>query len=126
MGGSVLPRSFVEGGHTMMFAPSKLIRARQFVGLVALLTGSIVVPALPQHAYAASAWFVATIGSDANDCMSEATACQTVSGAIAKASAGDIINIAGGTYADRLILSSPVTLVGASASSTIVTATSGE
>ncbi|HUI90382.1 MAG TPA: choice-of-anchor Q domain-containing protein, partial [Anaerolineales bacterium] len=46
-------------------------------------------------------WFVKTAGdggSDSNDCLSPASACATIDGAIAKASSGDTINVATGTY----------------------------
>ena len=44
------------------------------------------------------AWYVATTGSDANTCTSVASPCLTIDGAISKATAGDTILVAGGTY----------------------------
>lgn len=52
----------------------------------------------PQIAYAAGPWYVAPGGNDLSDCLSPATPCGTLNGAIGKASAGDTIYVATGTY----------------------------
>lgn len=49
-------------------------------------------------AAAAGPWFVATTGDDANDCLSPATPCLTIDGAIGKAAAGDVVYVAVGVY----------------------------
>ena len=51
-----------------------------------------------QPVRAAGPWYVATTGDDNNDCLSPSTACATINGAIGKASDGDTINVATGTY----------------------------
>ena len=66
----------------------------------------------PQPAYAAGPWYVSPTGDDNNDCLSPGAACATVNGAIGKASPGDIINVAMGTYADGALLDKSVTLLG--------------
>ena len=50
--------------------------------------------------YAAGVWYVAPEGNDANNCMSPATACATINGALFKPSfaAGDVVRVATGTY----------------------------
>jgi PKD domain-containing protein len=58
----------------------------------------LVLASTPQSAHAASPWYVTTTGNDANDCMSPATPCATINGAIGKATAGDTINVVAGTY----------------------------
>lgn len=64
---------------------------------------------------AAGPWYVSTAGNDANDCLSVATACLTINAAIVKASAGDTINVAAGTYAENVVLNKDLTLSGAQA-----------
>lgn len=51
-----------------------------------------------QPVRAAGPWYVATTGDDSNDCLSPSTSCATINGAIGKASPGDMVKIAIGTY----------------------------
>ena len=44
------------------------------------------------------AWYVATTGSNSNDCRSSNTPCRTINAAIYKATGGDTIKVATGTY----------------------------
>ena len=55
-------------------------------------------------AWAATNWYADPAGSDANTCLAPgaATACKTINGAIGKASAGDTINVAVGTYNEQV------------------------
>ena len=69
-------------------------------------------------AYAAGAdWYVATTGSDANDCMTVSTPCQTIQAAVVKASDGDTIHVAAGAYPEPaggpLTINKTLTLLGA-------------
>jgi uncharacterized repeat protein (TIGR01451 family) len=81
-------------------------------GLLALLTIALAY----QAARAAGPWYVAPDGDDGYDCLFPATACATINGAIAKASPGDTILIATGTYTDTdsavVLLDKDVTLSG--------------
>lgn len=61
---------------------------------------------------ASGPWFVAMTGSDSNDCLTLATACQHIYAAFAKAEAGDIIIVADGTYTENLTLNKNITLIG--------------
>src|SRR5579862_2880250 len=61
----------------------------------------------------------AATGSDTNDCLSPVVAlspvgpCLTINGAIGKASTGDTINVAAGTYNEQVLVNKTVTLNGA-------------
>ena len=53
---------------------------------------------VPAQVSAAGPWYVATSGSDTNDCLSPTSPCGTINGAAAKAVAGDTLLVATGTY----------------------------
>lgn len=63
------------------------------VAAVAFLTISGAAGAIPPVT-----WYVAPDGSDANSCAAPTEPCATINGAIGKASAGDTIRVAVGTY----------------------------
>jgi hypothetical protein len=65
-----------------------------------------------QTVQAAGPWYVSPTGNDANDCLSEATACATINGAVAKADPGDTINVLAGTYVEDLTIDKALTLLG--------------
>lgn len=88
---------------------------RRFPAVIAMFAIALVMVALP--ASAASSWYVDPAGSDLADCMSAATACQTLQAAVIKASDGDTINVAAGTYsvAGLVTVNKQLTLLGAKA-----------
>jgi hypothetical protein len=65
------------------------------------------------HAAAASVYFVSPFGDDTGPCTSAATACATVTQAIADSSPGDTIRLAAGTYVEQVVLTSSRIIVGA-------------
>ncbi|MBP7687344.1 MAG: hypothetical protein KA765_05535 [Thermoflexales bacterium] len=60
----------------------------------------IVAAAATQPSHASGLWYVATTGSDSNDCATPATPCASINGAFNKPGivAGDTIRVAAGTY----------------------------
>jgi hypothetical protein len=66
---------------------------------------------------AAGTWYVNSVtGNDSFNCMTPATACQTINGAIGKAASGDTINVAAGTYNESVSIGKDnLTLLGAQA-----------
>lgn len=58
-------------------------------------------------------WYVATTGSDKDDCLSIKTACATITAAIAKASAGQEVIVEAGEYPEYVNLNKAITLKGA-------------
>jgi uncharacterized repeat protein (TIGR02543 family) len=73
-------------------------------------------------AWAAGPWFVSPAGNDSYACLSPATACQTISAAIGKASSGDKINVAAGTYteAGQIVINKNLSIVGATPTSVVI------
>jgi len=66
-------------------------------------------------------WYVAPNGQDTNTCQSAATPCLTIQVAVGKAASGDTITIAAGVYHENVdIVDKNLTLVGASAATTII------
>ncbi len=73
---------------------------RFFVSLILVLAVTATASG-PQPARAAGPWYVAPGGDDiANDCLSPSTPCATINGGIGKASSGDTIYVATGTYSN--------------------------
>ncbi len=73
------------------------------------------------HTIVLSSWYVNdATGSDSNDCLSPATACKTIGGAMGKAGNNDTITIAAGTYTENLSVNKSLTFVGAGRNQTFV------
>jgi PKD repeat protein len=81
------------------------------LSLIAIASGA-------QRVHAAGPWYVATTGDDNNDCLSPATACATINGALAKPGfvSGDTVRVAIGIYTDTgnevVLIDKGVTLSG--------------
>ena len=66
-------------------------------------------------------WYVDTAtGNDSDDCLTPATACLTIASAVGKASAGDSIQIAAGTYVENLDINLDLTFTGAGMDATFL------
>ncbi|MGC1800801.1 MAG: right-handed parallel beta-helix repeat-containing protein [Solirubrobacterales bacterium] len=74
---------------------------------------------LPAVASAADTFADASRPDDSGDCLTPATACKTINGAIGKAGVGDTVRIEPGTYAENVSLSGGISLVAVSSSPTI-------
>jgi hypothetical protein len=80
-----------------MFTNNQKSVFARFVLILILTAGMLgVKPAKP--VLAASAWYVSPTGNDLNSCSSTGNPCATINGALGKASAGDTIEVAIGTY----------------------------
>ena len=67
-------------------------------------------------------WYVSTSGNDANQCHTTADTCRNIQTAIDRASDGDTIHIADGSYYEQLSLTKPLKIDGASTANTIIDA----
>ena len=77
--------------------------------------------ALASTAGAITTWYVnGANGSDHNNCLSAATACQTIGKAISKAVSGDSITIAPAVYGENLTINFSLRLIGSNARTTII------
>ena len=73
---------------------------RRILTLSLLITVLILANSSSDPAAAAGPWYVAPSGDNSNDCLSPGTPCETINAAIGKATSGDLIYIAEGTYTD--------------------------
>ncbi len=87
---------------------------RWLVQVIAAWALAVAIAGLMQfaRAQAANVWFVAPQGNDANNCLTMASACQTISAAVGKAAAGDVLIFAAGTYTERVMLDKDLRLIG--------------
>jgi hypothetical protein len=77
--------------------------------------------ALAPTAGASTTWHVnGANGSDYNNCLSTATACQTIGHAISLAVSGDSITIAPAVYSENLTINFSLRLIGSNARTTII------
>lgn len=96
---------------------------KRVIILLAAMTLLIAAFAVSQATAAGPLYVSSAPGSsDLNDCLSAATPCLTIQGAINKATAGDTINVEAGTYNEQVAIAGKdnLTLQGAGAGSTII------
>lgn len=76
---------------------------------------------LVSTATASTTWYVNGVtGSDNNSCTSTTNACKTIGHAVSLALSGDHIRVSAGIYAENLIISTGLNLVGSGAQKTII------
>src|ERR1700690_2741697 len=88
-------------------------------GLPAFALAAAAIGAAPAFASLPSV-SVATTGTDAPACGSPASPCKTISYALGLAASGATVHVAAGTYNEQLVISHPVSIVGAGAGHTII------
>ena len=93
------------------------IRDFSLLALVFLLATMLVQPHI---ARAAATLFVAPTGNDSNSCLTAASACHTIAAAMIKATSGDSISIAAGTYTENLTVTKELAFSGAGPNATII------
>jgi hypothetical protein len=76
------------------------------------------IPAAPRTS--PTTYYVATTGNDNNNCLTPATACATINGAIGKANYGDIISIGAGIYHEHVVVNINLSLQGAGITKTMI------
>ena len=72
-------------------------KSRSAITVLAFAALTLIV-LISKSARAAGPWYVAPGGDDVNDCLSTLTPCATINGTIGKASSGDTLYVATGTY----------------------------
>lgn len=97
-----------------------------FTSLLAIFSLAVFLAGSARFARAARApltttWYVnASTGNDSNDCLSPATPCATVGAAVTKASSGDTLEIAAGTYGEHLDINYDLAFHGAGMDATFL------
>ena len=95
---------------------NRLLRHLEWDVHVRIPAAVAIVLAMSATAAAATDWYVdGTLGNDANNCMSPATACKTIQAAINKAASGDTVHVAASLlpYSENVFLNKRLTLLGA-------------
>jgi hypothetical protein len=76
----------------------RALRRAVSIGCLSVLTSAGFLALAEQPAAAATTWYLATTGNNANSCLSPAAPCLTLPGVHAKAADGDTILVRAGTY----------------------------
>lgn len=97
----------------------KLCRIMGLILGLGLATAAVLTLSQALAVQAAGPWYVSPSGND-GDCLSWATACTTIDGALGKASPGDTINVAAGVYVENVFIDKDIVLQGAGADSTFI------
>jgi hypothetical protein len=85
------------------------------------LQAAVLSLAFAPNASASTIWYVnGTTGSDSYSCTAPTSACKTIGHAISLAASGDSIMVAAATYSENLTIGKNLTLIGASATTTII------
>jgi len=89
---------------------------KPYANILSILVVLVLTLSTTGSVQAAGPWYVAPVGSDSNSCTSAGEPCLTINGAIAKATAGDTINVTIGTYTgtgnEVVLINKNITLLG--------------
>lgn len=101
----------------MMLVSLLTVPVQSWAGLGMQPAAAFPVPGQPQ----ATLYVNAATGNDGFNCLTPATACKTLAGAVAKASANDTISMAAGVYpTNETQIDKPLTVIGAGQGSTFL------
>lgn len=90
-----------------------------FTLALGLIVAALIALGQTPAAWSAGSWYVSPSGND-SDCLSWATACKTINGALSKISSGDTVNVAAGVYTENVHIAEDVIIQGAGAGSTVI------
>ncbi len=100
-------------------------RRRSMTRTIAIGAGLAAIGAIvlsPVVAFAAATRYVSPFGADTTDCSDPSAPCLTVQYAIGQAAGGDTISLAAGAYAEQVVITKSLAVVGAGRDESVISA----